>query len=330
MSDQPSPSGKSTGLLSDADRALLEALRIPHWVKNVFVLVALPFGGKLTSPAAWFMAAAAFVAFCWLSSAVYLINDIFDRDSDRAHPAKCRRPVASGRLSARRAGITALVLLAGAGAIIGLESHLLYDPTAALRGLGLVVWAGAYLLLNFAYSWGLKGRPILDVLIVALGFVFRAMAGAAALAVPISPWLVLCTLTLCLFIALAKRRSEIAALGPAAGETRRVHHFYTLANLDHMLAVSAGLAIATYCLYCLAPRTVSPQHVGSAHMLWTIPLVVYGMFRYYCLTLAAGGEDPVRVVLRDKVMWVVGALWLLSAAAIIAWGRSPLLKGILS
>jgi len=309
-------------------RALVEALRIPHWVKNAFVLAALPFSGQLGSGSAWVMALAAAAAFCLLSSGVYLINDLADRESDRTHPVKSRRPVASGRVSPTLAAGTALVLLAGAAALIAVESRRLHVAGAPLGGMGLTLWAGAYLALNLAYSFGLKGRPILDVLIVAMGFVFRAMAGAAALNVAVSTWLVLCTLTLCLFIALAKRRSEIVVLGPDAGKTRRVHQFYSLTNLDHMLAVSAGLAIATYCLYCTSPRTIA--NLGSPHMIWTIPLVIYGMFRYYCLTLHAGGDDPMRVLGRDKVMWLVVAVWILLVAAILTWGPSPYFQGFIS
>jgi len=310
-----------------AGAALLEALRVPHWVKNVFVLAALPFSGKWTEPAAWGMAVAAFAAFCLLSSAVYLINDVADRRADRAHPVKFRRPVASGRLSASAAGASAAILLLGAGGILVGLGAVLYDPAGVLCGLGLALWAGLYVLTNLAYSARLKSCPILDVLIVAFGFVLRAMAGAAAIAVPISPWLVVCTFMLCLFIALAKRRSEIAALGRDAARTRSANRFYTVTNLEHMLAVSAGLAIVTYSLYCLAPMTV--RRIGSANLIWTIPLVVYGMFRYYCLTLTSAGEDPTKLLLRDKVMWLVLALWLLGVVALLKWGSAEALRGLL-
>ncbi len=318
------PAGGKGGTFS----SLLESLRAPHWVKNVFVLAALPFSRQLGSGTAWAMALGAAAAFCLLSSTVYLINDVTDRKSDRTHPVKRNRPIASGRVSARAAVVAAFVLLAAAIAMIAVETLRLRAAGAPLGGMCLALWAGAYLLLNLGYSFGLKGRPILDVLIVAMGFVFRAMAGAAAVNVAVSPWLILCTLTLCLFIALAKRRSEIVVLGEDAGQTRRVHHFYSLTNLDHMLSVSAGLAIATYCLYCTAPRTI--ENLGSAHMVWTIPLVIYGMFRYYCLTLQGGGDDPMRTLLRDKVMWLVMATWLAVVAAIVQWGPSDSLTGIIS
>ena len=326
--DAPPVSGDSTGAKQGRTwAALLEALRVPHWVKNLFVLAALPFSGQWVEPGSWAAALGALAAFCLLSSAVYLINDIADRRSDRAHPVKCRRPVASGRLPVYLAAAAAGVLLAAGAAIVAYLSWQLHETTAPLEGLALAVWSGAYVLINLAYSMGLKGRPILDVLIVAFGFVLRAMAGAAAIAVVVSPWLVVCTLMLCLFIALAKRRSEIVALGAAAAATRRVHRFYTVSNLEHMLAVSAGLAIVTYSLYCLAPQTV--RRVGSAHLIWTIPLVVYGMFRYYCLTLGSKGEDPVRLLLRDRVMWIVGAVWLLCVIAVLTWGGGDAVSGLL-
>ncbi len=312
---------------SGSATALVEALRIRHWTKNIFVLAALPFSGKWTEPSAWAMATGAFAAFCLLSSAIYLINDLADRKSDRAHPVKNRRPIASGRLSPAAAAVATAVLLAGGAGIVAYLSCKLYRPGMPLAGLGIAAWTGAYVLINLAYSLGLKGKPILDVLIVAMGFVLRAMAGAAAIAAIISPWLVVCTFMLCLFIALGKRRGEIAALGDEAGRTRRVHHFYTLTNIEHMLAVSAGLAILTYSLYCLAPATV--ERVGSSHLIWTIPLVVYGMFRYYCLTLSAGGEDPVGVLGRDKVLWLIGAAWLVCVIVVLRWGGSAAVRGLL-
>ncbi|MDY7010029.1 MAG: decaprenyl-phosphate phosphoribosyltransferase [Planctomycetota bacterium] len=308
--------------------ALVEAMRVRHWTKNVFVLAALPFSGKWTDPSAWAMAWGAFAAFCLLSSAIYLINDIADRKSDLAHPVKNRRPIASGRLSPSLAAGAAGVLLIGGAGIVALLSWKLYRPGLPIAGMGLAAWSGAYVLINLAYSLGLKGRAILDVLIVAMGFVLRAMAGASAIAAVISPWLVVCTFMLCLFIALAKRRGEIVALGDdAAGQTRRANRFYTPANIEHMLAVSAGLAILTYSLYCLAPATV--ERIGSSHLIWTIPLVVYGMFRYYCLTLSAGGDDPVGVLIRDKVLWLVAAAWLVCVIVVLRWGGSEAVRGLL-
>jgi 4-hydroxybenzoate polyprenyltransferase len=246
--------------------------------------------------------------------------------------------VASGELSVPLAfGVALGLLLAGAAIFALIGYHLaqtgsqvfVLDRDEIPGRLGahlLVFWAASYFILSLAYSLRLKTYPIMDVLIIAMGFVLRAMAGAAAIAVVISPWLVVCTFTLCLFIALAKRRSEIAILGEAARSTRRVNGFYTLVNIEHMLAVSAGLAIVTYSLYCLAQRTIA-RH--SANLVWTIPLVVYGMFRYYCLALNSDGQDVAKLLARDRVMWMVVGLWMIFVVIIIRFGGSPIFKGIL-
>ena len=302
-------------------------MRPSHWTKNLVLLTPLPFSGRWAEPWAWLDALLALAAFCLISSGIYLFNDFTDRAADRLHPVKRHRAVASGRLSPGAALAAAIVLiLLGAGIVVAVTAAIAH-PDRPLRGLGLPVWTGAYIMLNLAYSLDLKRRPILDVVIVAFGFVLRAMAGAAAILVVISPWLVVCTFMLCLFIALAKRRSEIVELGQPAEQTRAVNHFYAHSNIEHMLSVSAGLAIVTYSLYCLAPRTI--DHIGSANLVWTIPLVVYGMFRYYAQTMRAGSQDPTQILLRDKVLWVVAGLWLLAVMVVVKWGRSELLKGLL-
>ncbi len=312
-------------------------MRPAQWTKNLFVLVALPFSGQW-SAVDGLSSLGTCAAFCLLSSCVYLINDLADRASDRLHPTKRFRPIASGELSVGLAIAAALVLLLASAAIIALIGYWLIHTAnqsfvlerdeipGYVAARLLAFWSASYFMLNLAYSLRLKQYAIMDVLIIATCFVLRAMAGAAAIAVIISPWLVVCTFTLCLFIALAKRRSEIAMLGDAAQSTRRANGFYTLVNIEHMLAVSAGLAIVTYTLYCLAQRTIA-RH--SANLVWTIPLVIYGMFRYYCLALSADSQDVAKLLSRDKVMWLVVFLWMLAVVVVIRWGGSPLFKGIL-
>ena len=307
--------------------ALIEGLRPAHWVKNLLVLAPMPFSGQADQLWAWGTVLGTLAAFCALASSVYLINDIADRRADQAHPQKRDRPVASGRLSVSRAGVAGAALLVVAAAGIAAVWWALHERGLGDFGASLAAWAGTYVVLNLAYSLGLKRRPILDVVIVSMGFVLRAMAGASATAAVVSPWLVVCTFMLCLFIALGKRRSEIVTLGEQAGGVRHVHLFYNRTNLEHMLAVSAGLAILTYTLYCLASKTM--ERVGSAHLIWTIPLVVYGMFRYYCLSLNSPAEDPVRIVMRDKVLWLVGLTWLACVAAVVTWGRIPAVRDLL-
>ncbi|MGC9454480.1 MAG: decaprenyl-phosphate phosphoribosyltransferase [Phycisphaerae bacterium] len=308
--------------------ALAEAMRPRHWVKNAFVAAPLLFARRFDDPLAWGQSMAAVAAFCLLSSGVYLINDVCDRRADRAHPVKSHRPVASGRLSVASAVMAAVVLLA-AGLGISVAVELTADGASRpMAGYGLLVWTGGYLLMNLAYSLWLKDHAVVDVIIVAMGFVFRAMAGAAAIAVPISPWLVLCTFTLCLFIALCKRRSEISEFpGGRAEAVRTANRAYASADLEHMLTVSTALAILTYSLYCVAPRTVA--QVGSAHMIWTVPLVVYGLFRYGRLARRAGGGDPIELLVRDKVMWLVVAAYVVLAGLILTYGSRPGLRDIL-
>lgn len=308
--------------------ALIEAMRLPHWIKNAFVAAPILFSGRFEEVAAWEASLAAVVAFCLLSSAVYLINDVRDRSADRAHPAKRHRAIASGRLSVWAAITAAILLTAGGLGIAAVMSACRYDVSESLGGVGLLVWAGAYLLLNLLYSFWLKSHAIVDVIIVAMGFVLRAMGGAAAIAAPISPWLVVCTFTLCLFIALTKRRSEITELeGEQAGAARRANRGYTPRSINHMLTVSTAMAIITYSLYCLAPRTVG--RFESAHMIWTIPLVIYGMFRYNSITARTGGEDPAVVLLTDKIMWLVVGAYVVLTALIWEFGRLPSIRAIL-
>lgn len=293
---------------------LIEAMRPAHWVKNGFVMAPLLFSGHFVLAMSWLQCGMVTLAFCLLSSGVYLFNDVCDRNRDRAHPSKCRRPVASGRLS-WPAALTfgALLLLAGL-ALVVVEASTWPGP----RKWGVLVWSLAYLAVNFLYSFWLKQHPIVDVIAIGMGFVFRAMAGAAAILVPVSPWLVVCTFTLCLFIALSKRRSELMELDPqTAALSRPVNHIYTLPNVEFMLIISTAMAVVTYCLYCLSPRTI--DRFGSAHMVWTIPLVVYGVFRYNLLAKKSQ-SDPVTVIVRDRGMWLVVAAYVVLTLLIRLYG----------
>lgn len=320
------PSGP-TGLL-----AFVEAMRIPHWIKNAFVLAPILFSNRFDEPIAWARELAAGAALCLLSSAIYLINDVHDRAEDRAHPIKRNRAIASGRLSPGAAVVGACVLavagLGAAGGISAWDAGRAAQTAAPFHGWGLTVWAAGYLVLNLLYSVWLRDLLIVDVLVIALGFVLRAMAGAAAIVVPISPWLVLCTFTLCLFIALAKRRREILDL-PAdqAARIRRTAHAYQPRDVEHMLTVSTAVAILTYSLYCLAPGTV--RRIGSAHMVWTIPLVIYGLFRYDRITRQTGRGDPVRILLHDRVMWLVVLAYAVLSGLVLRFGSHPAVRSIL-
>ncbi len=308
--------------------AVVEAMRIPHWIKNAFVAAPLLFAGLFSDGEAWLQCLAAVGAFCLLSSAVYLVNDICDRKRDAAHPKKCNRPIPSGRLSPAAAAAAAAFLLVAGSSIVAVTGITDYDPASSLHGLGLPIWTAAYLILNILYSFWLKSKVIIDVIIVALGFVLRAMAGAAAISVPISPWLVVCTFTLCLFIALTKRRGEIMTVSEEKlATTRDANLGYDPGILDHMLTVSTAVAIIAYGMYCLAPRTV--VRLGSAHMIWTIPLVVYGMFRFYRTSLRKPQLDPVSLLVRDGIMWIVLILYVVVSGIIVKYGSHEAVRSVL-
>ena len=325
MGEQPATdsSGGPRGL-----GALVEALRPAHWIKNGLVAAALLFSGRFTDGPSWVLTAAALVAFCLVSSAVYLFNDLCDRRADRLHPAKRLRPIASGRLAAAPAAVASGVLLAaGLGLVLAAEA-LAPWPQHLLGGQALLAWTAGYVVLQVLYSTWLKRIVFVDVLAVAMGFVLRAMAGAAAIVVPVSPWLVICTLSLCLFIAVTKRRSEVAEMaGRDAGAVRAVNLHYAARQIELLLTVATSMAILTYSLYCLAPRTI--HRIGSAHMVWTVPLVIYGLLRYNRLTAGAGASDPVAVLVRDRVMWLVLAAFGLLSAAIVKLGSCPAVRDIL-
>ncbi len=298
--------------------AVLAALRPKHWLKNVFVIAPLIFAGKFASIEAWAQCMSAVAAFCLLSSSVYIFNDILDRRLDRMHKDKCRRPIASGQLHVGGAVVLS-VYLAGMGMALTWLPGGAAQPAWARAT--LIASAGAYLLLNVLYSTWLKSHTIIDVIAIALGFVLRATAGAAAIAVPISPWLVLCTFMLCFFLAVSKRRVEYLVYADEQDSpTRPSLRGYSIEELDRLLMVSATMAIMTYSLYCLAPRTVS--HIGSGHKICTIPVELYGVLRYDRISRRLLRGDIVDVLMADRIMWLVIAIFVILAGLVIRFGRT--------
>jgi 4-hydroxybenzoate polyprenyltransferase len=286
--------------------ALLEAMRPKQWFKNVFVLAGLVFGGQLFDPASCLRALACFFLFCAASSSVYLINDVFDRSSDAHHPAKRLRPIASGRLPVAVA-VTAAGVLA----------------TAALGGSAILSRAtflilSVYLASCAAYSSGLKRVFILDVLVVSSGFVLRAAAGAVAVGAEISPWLICCTFLLAVYLALGKRRNELTLLGDSAVQHRKNLGSYSVPLVDSWLTALSGATIVCYALYTQSPRTVENFH--TTNLLYTVPFVVYALFRYQHLVVQKdAGGDPGSSLLRDRGMLTAIVAWAAVAAAIIYW-----------
>jgi len=283
---------------------LLEAMRPRQWSKNVFVFAGIVFAGRLFEVRAELRVLAVFFVFCAAASSVYLANDIADRASDAHHPVKRLRPIASGRLSPRAAGLASAAL-----AIAALAG-------AAVLNLGTLAITVAYLVSTLAYSFGLKQVFLLDVMIVAAGFVLRAAVGAAAIDAEISPWLLVCSFLLALFLALGKRRAEMVLLGEAASNHRPALGEYSLPLVDSWLTALAGAAIVSYALYTQSPRTV--EHFGTTSLLYTVPFVIYALFRYqnHVMRLDAGG-DPGSLLVQDRGLWLALLGWAVTAAVVI-------------
>jgi 4-hydroxybenzoate polyprenyltransferase len=276
---------------------LLAALRPQQWSKNLLVFAGILFAAEYDEPAKWGAAIAAFIAYCAASSAAYLFNDVRDAEQDRLHPLKRERPVASGALTRERA--------------------LTYSGLLAAVGIAVMAWFGwaslgymaGFLALQAAYSLRLKHVVLIDVMAIAGLFVIRAAAGAEAVDVRISPWLIVCTALLALFLALAKRRGELVSTG-ARG--REVLDGYSLTLVDQLVSIVAACTIVAYSLYTFNARE------GSA-MMATIPFVVFGLFRYLLLMHREElGEEPERVLLTDVPILATVAAWAVTSALILS------------
>jgi 4-hydroxybenzoate polyprenyltransferase len=286
--------------------ALAASLRPHQWTKNLVVFAALLFAEslRLYHLPSLIAATGAFVVFCLLSGSIYLVNDLVDLERDRRHPVKRDRPLAAGRLSPGVAlAATMLALSIGLGG-------------ASLLGAEFFVAALIYAVAMVAYSLVLKNVVILDVLIVSFGFVLRAIAGALAIGVAFSSWLLICTLLLALFLALAKRRHELTLLAGEAAEHRRILGEYSPYLLDQMINVVTASTLVSYALYTLAPETI--EKFGTDRLVWTLPFVLYGIFRYlYLVHRKAQGGSPTTVLVDDKPILVAVALWAATVAFVI-------------
>jgi 4-hydroxybenzoate polyprenyltransferase len=280
-------------------RAALVAMRPRQWTKNLLLFAGIVFAAKLGDPERWVDAVAAFVAYCAASSAAYLLNDVRDIASDRVHPVKRYRPIARGELAAR----SALTLAAGL-ALLGVALAATLGPLSLAC---LLAFAG----LQAAYSLGLKALELVDVLAIAGLFVLRAAAGAIAVDVRISEWLLLCTFLLALFVALGKRRAELGLEGVNA---RPALSGYSVALVDQLLAIVAAATIGAYSAYALTAHE-------SGWLVVTVPFVVYGLFRYLLLLHRRGlGEEPDALLVEDLPLLVTVAAWATTCAIVLALG----------
>jgi 4-hydroxybenzoate polyprenyltransferase len=283
---------------------LITSLRPRQWTKNLLVFAGLLFGRRLFDLPAIGRALAAFVVFCVVSGVVYLVNDIADRESDGRHPSKARRPIASGALPVRQAARAAIVLALAGGA------------GAVMLGWPFTATVVAYLALQVLYSGLLKHIVIIDVLTLSIGFVLRAVAGAVAVRVEIGHWLLVCTILLALFIALAKRRQEIVLLADGAADHRPILGEYSAYLLDQMIAVVTASTLMAYAFYTVSPET--QEKFGTPWLGLTIPFPLYGIFRYlYLVHRREGGGSPADLLLTDRPLLVCVALWALAVVALI-------------
>jgi 4-hydroxybenzoate polyprenyltransferase len=287
----PCKQGKITGML----RALIKTMRPRQWTKNVFIFAALVFDKQLFIPASFVRTLAGFFLFCLVSSAVYIFNDLADIEADRQHPEKKNRPIPSGKLPAGVALAAALVLVS-----ISLVAGYLLAPLFAAV-------LAAYVFINLLYSKWLKHVPIVDVLIIAAGFVLRVAAGVTLIAVErFSPWLYVVMTLLSLFLGFGKRRAELTLLAQGASTHRKVLDGYTLPLLDQYILIVSSTTVVAYSLYTFSAPNLPDNHA----MMLTIPFVVYTVFRYlYLIQVDQAGGAPEEILLTDRPFQVGMVLW---------------------
>ena len=288
-------------------KALIRGMRPKQWAKNVFIFAALVFDEQLTRPEPLARTVAGFVLLCLISSSVYLINDIADVEADRNHPIKKKRPIAAGELS-----IPVAAAIAGVMAVSSLAASFLLETA-----FGWIV--AGYFVLNLLYSFWLKHRPIIDVLIVAAGFVLRVAAGVSLIQVSrFSPWLYVCTTLLALIIGFGKRRAELLLLAEGANSHRRVLDGYNVEFLDQLIVVVSATTIMAYSLYTFSAENLPANHL----MMLTIPFVLYGIFRYlHLIHVEDAGGAPEELILTDRPLLITLLLWGLIAILILYFGQ---------
>ncbi len=284
---------------------ILRLMRPYQWVKNIFVFAGLLFGHAWHDPHLVVQVIVVFIAFCMVSSAIYTINDIVDLEQDKHHPGKCKRPLPSGSVSISAAAMLAILLGA-----LGLCLAYFAAP-------GVLVIVVSYALMNIAYSLYLKHVVILDVFIIATGFMLRILAGTLGVGIPPSQWLLLCGLMVTLFLGFTKRRAEIIALADGKTGHRKVLEHYSPVLLDKMIGITATGLIMSYSLYTMNPETIRIHN--TPNLIYTVPFVMYGVFRYiYLLHEQSCGGDPSHDLLRDFHLLIAVGVWLLATILLIA------------
>ncbi|MGA8793513.1 decaprenyl-phosphate phosphoribosyltransferase [Candidatus Binatus sp.] len=286
--------------------AMIRLARPHQWIKNALVLAALVFGRRLFVFHDVVLAIIAVIAFCALSSAGYVLNDITDRDADRLNPEKCDRPLARGDITVAAASRAALSLAAIAAVL------------SIALGRAFVGIALLYVALQLGYSLWAKHQVVIDVIAVAIGFVLRAFAGGVAIDVEVSPWLVFITFVLALFLVLARRRHELIALGDDAVAHRSALSQYSVRLVDQMISIVAGATLVSYMIYTASAEVEAK--LGTRHLYLTVPFVAFGILRYlYLIDERNEGGDPASALLHDRPLMLAVALWILTDVALLYW-----------
>jgi 4-hydroxybenzoate polyprenyltransferase len=286
--------------------ALLEALRPRDWIKNTFILVGAIFGERLLATEVMVKVLVGFMLFCLGASAVYLLNDLTDVEKDKLHPQKAKRPLASGRLKSWVAFSAAILIIA------------IVIPFSLYLGTGFGLWVLAYLVTNVLYSVKLKDVVIVDVMAIAAGFVIRVLAGCSLASVTPSDWLIICTITISLFLGFCKRRQELLLVSSNGTNTRQVLKDYSIGFLDQMIAIVTATALISYILYTLSQETVTK--FGTRKLILTSPFVFYGIFRYLYIIYQKGGDgNPTDTFFSDPPFLINSLIWG-AAVVLIVYG----------
>ena len=288
-------------------KGLARSARPKQWIKNFFIFAPLIFSQNLFNVPLMIKSAIAFAAFCLLSSSLYILNDIRDLDEDKHHPVKSKRPLASGEVNRIQAWLAFALLLTASGIV-----------SVLFLNRNFMVPLLIYVILQFSYSFGLKHVIILDVFVVAAGFIIRVVAGGFAINVYISHWLLICMLLLALFLALSKRRHEMVLLGEEAVNHRPILGEYSPYLLDQMIAVVTASTIIAYCLYTISAETVT--RFGTYELIYTVPFVLYGIFRYlYLIHRKSEGGSPETLIIKDRPLLFDVFLWVVAVVVIVYW-----------
>jgi 4-hydroxybenzoate polyprenyltransferase len=284
--------------------------RPKHWIKNAVVFIPVVFAKRTGDIEAWAQAGMAALAFCFASAFAYIVNDIKDRRSDLAHPLKKDRPLASGKVALKTALIEAALFL------------ILALIVAQSLSTVMLLMAAVFIALQVSYSLFIKEKALMDVIAIALGFVIRAGAGVAAIKGEVSPWLFICMFTLCLFMGFCKRYNEVVTIEDAANvrNHRPTLIAYTPELLTHLITLSAGIAVISFLLYGLSESTIN--RFGSIYFVYTLPIVVYGVFRFAMLSMKGSYADPTDIFFSDRPFQATAVVWVAAAFGIIYYGEN--------